>query len=41
VCIDEDVLKTGKRRDENARPSRHARDGRQGRGGKRRSADLW
>jgi len=38
--IDEDVLKTGQRRDEHARLSRFARDGRQGRGDKRRCADL-
>jgi hypothetical protein len=38
--IDEDVLKTGQRRNENARPSRRARDGRPGRSGKRRCADL-
>jgi hypothetical protein len=40
ACIDEDVLKTRQRRDEYARLSRYARDGRQGRGDKRRCADL-
>jgi hypothetical protein len=38
--IDEDVLKTGQRRDENAHLSCHAGGGRQGRGGKRRCTDF-